>query len=68
MEKKVSTWIRRLGWRVRIANGLVNLGRSPRVNGGKARQETVSGPKGTGEKTSGVEQPDKRQNRKRKES
>ena len=29
------------------------------VNGGKARQETVSGPKGTGGGASGVEQADK---------
>ena len=28
------------------------------MNGGKAKQETVSGPKGMGEKTSGVEQTD----------
>ena len=37
-----------LGWRVCIANGLAKLRRSPRANGGKARQETVNGPKGMG--------------------
>ena len=56
----MSAWVKRLGWRVCIANGLANLRRSPRVNGGKTRQETVSGPKGMGEKTSGIEQAEKR--------
>ena len=46
----VSAWILRLGWRVCIATALAKLRRSPRVNGGKARQETVSGPKEKGRK------------------
>ena len=61
-------WVRRLGRRACIANGLVKLRRSPRVNGSKVRQETVSGPKGIGGGTSGVEQTDedKTENGKRK--
>ena len=54
--EKVSPCVRRPGWRVCITNELAKLRRSPRVNGGKARQETVSGPNGMGEKTSGIEQ------------
>ena len=38
---KVSAWVRRVGWRVCIANGIANLRRSPRVNGGKEKQEQV---------------------------
>ena len=40
------------------SNGLAKQRRSRRVSRGKGRQETVSGPKGMGEKTSGVEQTD----------
>ena len=54
--EKVSAWVRRLGWRVCIANGLAELRRSPRANGAKVRQETVSGPKGMAGRTSGVDQ------------
>ena len=46
--EKVAAWVRRLGWSVGIADGLEKLRRSPRANGGKVRQETVSGPKGIG--------------------
>ena len=67
--EKGSAWVRRVGWRVCTANGLAKLRRSPRVNGSKVRQETVSGPKGIGGGTSGVEQTDedKTENGKRKE-
>ena len=54
--EKVSAWVRRAGWRVCVANGLAKLRCSPRVNGGKARQGTVSVPKGMRGGTSGVEQ------------
>ena len=60
--EKVSAWVRRLGWRVCIANGIAKLRRSSRVNEGKGRQETASGPKGMGEKHRGVEQEDKNRN------
>ena len=57
--KKVSAWVRRLGWRVCIANGIAKLRRSPRAHEGKMRQETVRGPKGMGEKHRGAERADK---------
>ena len=57
--EKVSAWVRRLGWRVCIANGLANLRRSPRVNGGKGRMETVSSPNVMGDKSSGLQQTNK---------
>ena len=47
-KKKMSAWVRRLGWRVCIVNRLARPRRSPRVNGGKARQETSSGLKRMG--------------------
>ena len=31
----------RVGWRIFIANGIANLRRSPRVDGGKENQEQV---------------------------
>ena len=40
---KVSAWVRRVGWRIYIANGIANLRRSPRVKGGKDKQEQVPG-------------------------
>ena len=57
----MSAWVRRLGWRARIANALAKVRRNPSMNGGKARQETVyvRGPKGMRERTSGVEQAEK---------
>ena len=57
--EKVSAWVRRLGWRVCIANGIANLRRSPRVNGGKGRMETVSSPNVMGDKNSGLQQTNK---------
>lgn len=48
---KVSTWVRRVGWRVYIANGIGNLRRSPRVgwvNGKKEKQEQIRAWKGKG--------------------
>ena len=57
--EKVSAWVRRLGWRVCIANGLANLRRSPRVNGGKGRMETVSSPNVMGDKSSSLQQTNK---------
>ena len=36
---KVPAWVRRVGWRICIAYGIANLRRSPRVNGGKEKQE-----------------------------
>ena len=65
--EKVSAWVRRLGWRVCIANGIAKLRRSPRVNEDKGRQETASGSKGMGEKHGDAEQADKKQEWKRKE-
>ena len=53
--EKLSAWVRRLGWRVCIANGIAELKRTPRVNGDKGRQDIVDGPKDMGE-NSGVEQ------------
>ena len=44
----MSVWVRRVGWRICIANGIANLRRSPRVNRGKDRQEQVSARKGKG--------------------
>ena len=41
--EKMSTWVRRLGWRLCIAHGIAKLRRSPRVNEGKRRQRTASG-------------------------
>jgi len=38
----VSAWVRRVGWRICIANGIANLRRSLRVNGGNEKQEQVS--------------------------
>lgn len=46
---KASTWVRRVGWRVYIANGIGNLRRSPRVgwvNGKKEKQEQIRAWKG----------------------
>ena len=56
--EKVSAWVRRLGWRVCIANGIAKLSRSPLVNGDKGRQEIVKGPKDMGENSGGAEQTD----------
>ena len=53
---KVSAWVRRLGWRVCVANGIAELRRSPKVNGDKGRQEIANGPKDMGENNGGVEQ------------
>ena len=39
----MSAWVRLLEWSECMANGLATLRRSPRVNGGKAGQETVNG-------------------------
>ena len=58
----MSAWVRRLGWRVCIANGIAKLRCSPRVNEGKGRQKTSSGPKGMREKHRGAEQADKTRN------
>ena len=44
----MSAWVRGVGWRICIANGTANLRRSPRVNGGKEKQEQVSARKGKG--------------------
>lgn len=54
----MSARARRLGWRASVASGIPKLRRtrSPRVNGGKGRLETVSGSKGMEVKNSGVEQ------------
>ena len=60
--EKVSAWVRRLGWRACIADGISKLRRGPRVNEGKGRQETAKGSKGTGEKHRGVGQADKNRN------
>ena len=46
--EKVSAWVRRLGWRICIANGISKLMRSSRVTEGEGRQETASGSKGMG--------------------
>ena len=40
-------------------HGLATLRRGPRVHGDKGRQDAVSGPKGMGQNTSGLEQTDK---------
>ena len=45
---KVSAWVRRVGWRVCIANGIANLRRSPWINGGKEKKEQVSARKEKG--------------------
>lgn len=55
----MAAWIRRLGWKACILNGIAKQRRSPRGNGGKGSQEAVSIPKGIGDKHSGVEQTDK---------
>ena len=44
----MSAWVRRVGWRIGIANGTANLRRSPRVNGGKEKPEQISARKGKG--------------------
>ena len=58
-KEKVSAWVRRLGRRACIANGIAKLRRSPRVSEGKGRQETVSFSRG-------AEQADKTSNEKGK--
>ena len=54
--ENVSGWVRILGCRVRIANGIAELRRSPKVNGDKGRQDIVNGLNDIGEKRGGVEQ------------
>ena len=56
---KVSAWVRRVGWRVCIANGITTLRRSARVNGGGEGQKRVSNGKGKGREPSGPKQLDK---------
>ena len=51
----MSAWVRRLGSRVCISNGIAELRRSPRVNGDKGRQKKVNGPKDMGGNNGGVE-------------
>ena len=65
---KVSAWVRGVGWRICIANGTANLRRSPRVNGGKEKQEQVNAQKGKGRGHSGPKQTDKGQTGKGKEN
>ena len=55
----MSASVRRLEWRLCIADGIAKLRRSPGVNEGKGRQETVSGSKRKGKKYSGAQQADK---------
>ena len=55
----VSTWVRRVGWRVCIANGVANLRRSLRVNGGNEKQEQVSAKKGNRSEKEGKKTTDK---------
>ena len=56
----VSVWIRRVGWRVGIANdGIITLRRSARVNGGEEGQKRVCNGKGKGRGPSGPKQLDK---------
>ena len=59
-QKKVSAWVVGLGWRARITSGIAKPRCNPvnGVNGGKGRQETVSGSKGMREKLGGAEQAD----------
>lgn len=44
--RKVSVWVRRVGWRGCIANGTASLRHSPRVNGGEEKWEQESASKG----------------------
>ena len=60
--EKVSAWVRTLGWRVCIANGIAKLRRNPRLNEGKGREETVSESKEMGDKHRGAGQTDKTRN------
>ena len=64
----MSAWIRGVGWRICIANGTANLRRSPRVNGGKKKQEQVIARKGKGRGHSGPKQTDKGQTGKGKKN
>ena len=59
IDRKSVGWVRRLGWRVCITNGIAELRRSPKVNGDKGSQEIANGPKDMGENNGGVEQTDK---------
>ena len=55
----VSEWVRRVGWRISIANRTTTLRRSAQVNGGKEGQKHVSIGKGKGREPSGPKQLDK---------